>query len=165
MAIATAMSRKYSRICRAFLPASPHRSHSSINHHPTATDETPSSKIKTIHITFSYTSHQAIGTGWHCFHLCIQANLTNAESTIKISTIVAKLNFAAGLSSGSSGFVPLPEFLAVKSSSVVLLLTCGGGDEFCISESARSDESRLRLEGFGVVSEDGTGLGKEAAQT
>lgn len=79
---------------------------------------------------------------------------------MKISTIVAKLNFALGLRPGLFGFVSLPGFLAVKLSSHNLLLTCGGGDEFCVSESARSDESRRRLEGFGVVSEDGIGLGK-----
>jgi hypothetical protein len=84
--------------------------------------------------------------------------LINNESAIKISTIVAKLNFAPGLSSGSSGFVPLPGRLVVKSSSVDLPLTCGCGDESCISESARSAKSRL--EGFGAVSEDGIGLGK-----
>jgi len=39
-------------------------------------------------------------------------------------------------------------------------LTCGGGNESCISEFACSDESRLRLEGASVVSEDIIGLGK-----
>lgn len=39
-------------------------------------------------------------------------------------------------------------------------MTCGGGDESCISEFACSDESRLGLEGFGVVSEDRIGLGE-----
>ena len=119
----------------------------------------------------------------------MQAKLTNIESAIKISTIVAKLNFALGLrpgsldsfhcwgsllltrcwaklelglgvKPGSFGFVSLVGFLAVKPSSHNLPLTCGGGDEFCVSESARSDESRQRLEGFGVVSKDGSGLGK-----
>ena len=86
--------------------------------------------------------------------------MTNTKSAMKVSTIVAKLNFPPGLRPGSSGFVPRPELLAVKPSLVLTTLTCGGGDESCISEFACSDESRLRLEGFGVVSEDRIGLGK-----
>jgi hypothetical protein len=80
---------------------------------------------------------------------------------MKASTVVAKPSFPPGLRTGFSGFMPLPELLVAKPSSVSLFSTCAGGGESCMSVLARSDESRLRLplEGFGVSYVGGIDLG------